>query len=53
MAIVKISFLWHNRTYTVGIKPFLEQAGIDITDEQITRAVNLILNSQGAPTQEK
>lgn len=50
MPLVKIEFTCYNRNYTIGIKPFLEAAGVPITDEQIQKAVNLILNSQGAPT---
>lgn len=49
MPVVKIAFKEYNRTYTVGIKTFLESVGITMTDEQIQKAVNIALNSTGAP----
>ncbi len=51
MPIVKISFIGHNRTYTTGIQNFLKIAGIPMTDAEITKAVNKVLNTLGAPTE--
>ena len=46
LPIVKISFIEHNREYTIGIKKFLQMLDADYTDEEILKVVRKILNKQ-------
>ncbi len=42
--IVKISWIVHNREYTVPIQTLLKEMGIELTDEKILVAVRSILS---------
>jgi len=42
--IVKVEWTEHNRKYTIGIKQFLKELGLDIPDEQIQKTIIKLLN---------
>lgn len=44
--IVKISWIWHNREYEIGLKRFLEVLGADFSDDEIMIAVRKLLSEQ-------
>ncbi len=46
LPIVKISWVWHNRVYDVGIKRFLELLGADYSDDEIMIAVRKFLSEE-------
>lgn len=46
LPIVKISWISHNREYTVGIRRLLDQLGLEPTDDEIMIAVKKLLSEQ-------
>lgn len=44
--IVKISWMWHNRKYELGIQAFLKELGINLSDEEVLAVVKKFLSKQ-------
>jgi len=44
--IVKVEWTEHERRYTIGIKRFLKELGIDVNDEQIKTATKHLLEQE-------
>lgn len=44
--IVKVEWLEHNRTYSIGIMRFLELLGYDVDEKTIKRVVKQLLEQQ-------
>lgn len=46
LPIVKITWMWHNREYSIGIRRFLSLLNLKPTDAEIIKAVRKLLNEQ-------
>lgn len=46
LPVVKISWTTHGREYTIGINGFLRALGYSPSNEEIKKAVRIILNTQ-------
>lgn len=44
--VVKVEWIQHNRTYSIGITRFLELLGYDVDDERIKQVVRTLLEQQ-------
>lgn len=44
--IVKVEWIQHNRTYSIGIARFLELLGYDVDEQQIKQVVKQLLEQQ-------
>lgn len=44
--IVKVEWKEHNRSYTIGIKRFLHELGIDVNDEKLIATTKKLLEQE-------
>lgn len=44
--IVIVKWSEHNRTYSMGIKPFLAHLGVDVDDAKLQQTIKTLLEQQ-------